>query len=111
MHLERDLFGRTPNYDWLRALHVEDSRPAGRGALAGPVVAGDEPGTMPGTEYLAVAGSGSQVFNERWGDYSTMDVDPVDDCTFWYTHEYYEHPPSEAGWLTRIISFRLPGCE
>jgi hypothetical protein len=81
------------------------------GIRIGHRMAGDEPGTMPGTEYLAVAGSGSQVFNERWGDYSTMDVDPVDDCTFWYTHEYYEHPPSEAGWLTRIISFRLPGCE
>lgn len=25
--LERDLFGRDPNRDWLRALHVEDSRP------------------------------------------------------------------------------------
>jgi CRISPR-associated protein Csm5 len=25
--LERDLFGRDPNHDWLRALHVEDSQP------------------------------------------------------------------------------------
>jgi CRISPR-associated protein Csm5 len=25
--LERELFGRNPNYDWLRALHVEDSQP------------------------------------------------------------------------------------
>lgn len=73
-------------------------------------MAGDEPGTMPGTEYLAVAGFGSQKFNGRWGNYSTMDVDPVDDCTFWYTHEYYKET-LEAGWLTRIISFRLPGCE
>lgn len=74
-------------------------------------MAGDEPGTMPGTEYLAVAGSGSQIPpNGRWGNYSTMDVDPVDDCTFWYTHEYYK-VTSQAGWLTRILSFRLPDCE
>ena len=26
---------------------------------------------------------------DRWGDYSAMTVDPVDDCTFWYTNEYY----------------------
>lgn len=25
--LEQDLFGRTPNYDWLKALHVEDTKP------------------------------------------------------------------------------------
>jgi len=25
--LEQDLFGRSPNYDWLRALHVEDTQP------------------------------------------------------------------------------------
>jgi CRISPR-associated protein Csm5 len=25
--LEKELFGRNPNYDWLRALHVQDSQP------------------------------------------------------------------------------------
>ena len=36
------------------------------------------------------AGTGSQTgTNGRWGDYSDMTVDPVDDCTFWYTQEYY----------------------
>ena len=24
----------------------------------------------------------------RWGDYTSMNVDPVDDCTFWYVNEY-----------------------
>src|SRR5690348_952930 len=24
----------------------------------------------------------------RWGDYSSMSVDPTDDCSFWYTNEY-----------------------
>jgi hypothetical protein len=74
-------------------------------------MAGDAPGSMPGVEYIAEGGAGSQTEdNERWGDYSTMDVDPEDDCTFWYTHEYYQ-TTSEAGWLTRIVSFRLPGCD
>jgi len=74
-------------------------------------VAGDAPGSMPGTEYLAVEGFGSQLDpNGRWGNYSTMDVDPGDDCTFWYTHEYYK-TSSKAGWSTRIVSFKLQGCQ
>ncbi len=28
----------------------------------------------------------------RWGDYTAMSVDPADDCTFWYTNEYYSSP-------------------
>ena len=37
-------------------------------------------------------GTGSQIgTGNRWGDYSAMSVDPVDDCTFWYTQEYYCH--------------------
>ena len=27
--------------------------------------------------------------NSRWGDYTSLNVDPVDDCTFWYVNEYY----------------------
>lgn len=73
-------------------------------------MAGDAPGSMPGTEYVAVEGGGSQTSEyQRWGNYSTMDVDPDDDCTFWYTHEYYEET-TESGWVTRIISFKLPEC-
>jgi subtilase family serine protease len=58
-----------------------------------------------------MVGSGSQLHaTGRWGDYSTLVVDPVDDCTFWYTQEYYA-VTSEAGWQTRIGSFSLPNCE
>ena len=42
-----------------------------------------------------------------------MNVDPVDDCTFWYVNEYYTaagQALSPAGWQTRIASFKLPGC-
>jgi hypothetical protein len=51
--------------------------------------------------------------NSRWGDYTSLNVDPVDDCTFWYVNEYYTaagQASSLAGWQTRIASFKLPGC-
>ena len=47
----------------------------------------------------------------RWGDYSAMAVDPVDD-TFWYTQEYAK-PNTRlgqlAGWATKIAQIRLDG--
>ena len=58
-------------------------------------------------------GTGSQRGPNRWGDYSSMNVDPADDCTFWYTQEYYTAASSAAstfGWLTRIGNFKFPGC-
>ena len=45
----------------------------------------------------------------RWGDYSAMTVDPVDDCTFWYTQEYIQ-TTGTAPWQTRIASFKFPNC-
>jgi len=38
-----------------------------------------------------------------------MAVDPVDDCTFWYTQEYYAEE-GLAPWQTRIASFKLREC-
>jgi hypothetical protein len=59
---------------------------------------------------LLTAGSGVQTtsFN-RWGDYSAMTVDPVDDCTFWYTQEYYQTTGS-FNWSTRISAFKFDNC-
>ena len=58
-----------------------------------------------------MVGTGSQLHTSgRWGDYSSLVVDPVDDCTFWYTQEYYA-VTSELGWQTRIGSFSLPNCQ
>ena len=51
--------------------------------------------------------------NNRWGDYTSLNIDPVDDCTMWYANEYYTlagQISSVAGWNTRIASFKLPGC-
>ena len=60
-------------------------------------------------ESSIIEGTGSEVGSDRWGDYSAMSVDPVDDCTFWYTTEYF--PVSgDYNWHTRIASFEFPPC-
>ncbi len=57
------------------------------------------------------AGAGSQTSPyARWGDYSMLAVDPVDNVTFWYISEYLPST-SYAGWRTRIGSFRLGSPE
>jgi hypothetical protein len=73
-------------------------------------LATDPPGTLPQPEADVVVGSGAQTHSSsRWGNYSSMDVDPADDCTFWYTTEYYDQT-STAGWKTKITSFKNPSC-
>lgn len=72
-------------------------------------LAGDPPGTLPQGEALLVSGGGSQTGASRWGDYSMMAVDPVDDCTFWYTQEYVQTTGTNT-WKTRIGAFRFPTC-
>jgi hypothetical protein len=71
-------------------------------------VPGDAAGTME-SEQPIVNGSGSQTSPTRWGDYSAMTIDPVDDCTFWYTQEYSKTTGSFS-WNTRIATFNFPGC-
>jgi Bacterial Ig domain len=62
-------------------------------------------------EGTIIAGTGYQSHSSgRWGDYASMSVDPVDDCTFWFTSEYYTSGASAAGWQTRVGSFKLSNC-
>jgi len=52
-------------------------------------LAGDPLGQMTLGEGVVINGSGVQrTTNSRWGDYTSMNIDPVDDCTFWYVNEY-----------------------
>jgi len=68
----------------------------------------DSLGTMEG-ENAVQAGLGYHTIN-RWGDYTDMTIDPVDDCTFYYTNEYL--PNSGAfNWMTKINAFRFEGCQ
>ncbi len=70
---------------------------------------GDTPGTLQAEADMQV-GSGAQTGPaHRWGDYSDMEVDPADDCTFWYVNEYLT-TNGGAPWQTRIASFRIPEC-
>jgi len=59
---------------------------------------------------LIVAGTGvQQSSSNRWGDYSSMAIDPGDDCTFWYAQEYYT-TTGAFNWVTRLASFKFTGC-
>ncbi len=69
----------------------------------------DPPGSMQAeNDLLTGIGHGSQTSYARWGDYSSMTIDPVDDCTFWFTTEYQS--VNGNAWSTRIASFRFPSC-
>ncbi|OFW23577.1 MAG: hypothetical protein A3G21_06525 [Acidobacteria bacterium RIFCSPLOWO2_12_FULL_66_21] len=73
-------------------------------------VASDPPGVLAQGEAVLVDGGGSQTHSSgRWGDYSMLVVDPSDDCTFWYTQQYYAGT-SSAAWRTRIAAFKFPSC-
>ncbi|MCW2916947.1 MAG: hypothetical protein JWN52_5015 [Actinomycetia bacterium] len=69
----------------------------------------DALGTMTQAETTTITGAGSQTSYSRWGDYTSMAVDPADGCTFWYTNEY-EPANGNFNWHTRLASFTLPGC-
>src|SRR5262249_33715276 len=61
-------------------------------------------------ESTLFAGTGSQTdIDGCWGDYSGLSVDPTDDCTFWYTNEYYI-TTSSFNWNTRIGNFKFSNC-
>jgi hypothetical protein len=74
--------------------------------------AADPLGTM-GQEQSALEGTGVQIkdfYNlTRWGDYSSMSVDPVDGCTMYYTTEYI---PANGtfNWQTYVAKIKLPSC-
>lgn len=65
--------------------------------------AGDPLGQMTVSEVVVKEGQSSQTGINRWGDYSCMSVDPVDDTTFWFTTEYRK----TSNWGTYITSFNL----
>jgi hypothetical protein len=73
----------------------------------------DTLGTLAQGEAVIQLGGGSQTGScggncQRWGDYSSMTVDPIDECTFWYTTQYYA--ANGLNWQTKIAAFRFPSC-
>ena len=73
-------------------------------------LATDPANQMPQPEVLVKAGSGAQTGDRgRWGDYSAMQIDPTDECTFWYTNEYMATTAPKS-WSTRVAHFSFPSC-
>jgi hypothetical protein len=64
------------------------------------------------TEIPLFNGAGDEENTFNWGDYTSMTVDPVNDCTFWYVNQYLS--ANQTGnamiWQTRISNFSLPTC-
>ena len=115
-------FAPDSQYRWMPAIAMDSNQDIAvgysrSGSAAGQfpsiVYAGRVPSDPAGTlesEVVLKAGAGSQSsgFN-RWGDYSSLTVDPTDDCTFWFTEEY-EKSNGGFNWSTAIGSFVFPGC-
>ncbi len=71
-------------------------------------LATDPPNTLAQGEAHIFDGLGSQTSGGSWGDLSAMSIDPEDDCTFWYTNQYYSTSPT--AWRTRIANFKFAEC-
>jgi hypothetical protein len=73
-----------------------------------------EPSGVFRSERNLIEGTGVQTaFGFRWGDYTAMNIDPTDDCSFWYTNQYYtleSQEESPFGWLTRVGKFKFAEC-
>jgi Bacterial Ig-like domain (group 3) len=116
---QQSTFAPDSNYRWMGSIAQDQS---GNMALGYSVssktvypsisytgrLATDPASTME-SEVSVVTGAGSESTYSRWGDYSAMQVDPVDDCTFWYT-QMYQKANGSFNWNTRIMNFKFPTC-
>ncbi len=117
---QQSTFAPDSNYRWMGSIAMDQ---AGDMALGYSVASSSlnptirytgrvptDPTSTMEAEVNVVTGTGSQNGGlSRWGDYSAMQVDPVDDCTFWYTQEYMKTTGS-FNWNTRIANFKFPNC-
>jgi hypothetical protein len=72
-------------------------------------VPSDTLGTLE-SEGSIIEGTGSQTNGlHRWGDYSSLRIDPSDDCTFWYINQYLK-ADGAFNWSTRIGAFKFSSC-
>lgn len=116
---QQGTFAPDSNFRWMGSLtmdqmgdmalgYSESSSSMAPGIFYTGRLATDPLGTME-NEAMVIAGAGVEQGSSRWGDYSSMGIDPVDDCTFWYTNEYF--PVTGSGnWHSRIASFKFPAC-
>jgi hypothetical protein len=74
---------------------------------------GDPLGTMTAPEVTVINGTRNATNNAttpgRWGDYTSMVIDPADDCTFWFVNQFYSSANTGNGnWRTQVASSRFP---
>jgi hypothetical protein len=117
---QQSTFAPDSNYRWMGSVAMDHNGDMALGYTISsssvyPTVAytgrlSTDPASTMESEVTVASGSGSQNGNlSRWGDYSAMQVDPVDDCTFWYTQEYMKTTGS-FNWNTRINTLKFSGC-
>jgi hypothetical protein len=117
---QQSTFAPDSNYRWMGSIAMDQAGDLAvgysvSGSSLNPTIryAGrvpTDPASTLEAEVNVVTGTGSQTTGlSRWGDYSAMQVDPVDDCTFWYTQEYIK-TNGTFNWNTRIANFKFPGC-
>ena len=115
-------FAPDSQYRWMPAIAMDQSQNigigfsrsgSGTGQYPSVVYAGrgwgDPAGTLESEVVLKLGAGSQQSGYDRWGDYSSLTVDPTDDCTFWFTEEY-EKTTGWFNWSTAIGSFKFPGC-
>jgi hypothetical protein len=109
------------NFRWMGSVAMDKvgDLAAGYSLSSGSVfpsirITGRAPGDPLNTlrqEATVVNGIGSQQGHARWGDYSSMAIDPVDDCTFWYTQQFIDTAGvNDFIWSTQVVSFKFPTC-
>ena len=117
---QQGTFAPDTTYRWMASIAEDRNQDIGIGYSASSSsinpairftgrVPSDAAGTLE-TEDSLLAGTGSQTSGlSRWGDYTAMQVDPSDDCTFWYVDQY-EKVSGTFNWNTNIGSFAFTSC-
>ena len=118
---QQGTFAPDSTYRWMASLAEDQMGDIGLGYSASSStinpairftgrVPSDPLGTME-SENTILQGAGSQLgtFAYRWGDYTAMQVDPSDDCTFWYVDQY-QAVYGTFDWSTNIASFVFDSC-
>jgi hypothetical protein len=86
--------GASPTFKYYPSIAITGRRPEDPGGLA--------------KEKILVAGSGSQK-SVRWGDYSSISLDPADDCSFWLTSQY-QTTSGIYVWRTSVSRVKFNTC-
>lgn len=117
---QQGTFAPDSTYRWMSSMAEDKNGDIGLGYSASssslhPAVrfTGRVPSDPLGTlesETSIIEPAGSQTTGlSRWGDYTAMQVDPSDDCTFWYVDQY-EQTSGTFNWHTSISSFQFDAC-